>query len=301
VAVRLFGSWKAALEAAGFAGKPAAFSEQEVIAALIADADRLGRAPYVREWHRRPQQLPGVGAVIGHFGSWTDGLRAAGLRSPQEKNRWTQAATLHAARTDAARRGRPPRAGEWPRSTVSHPSAAIAGRLFGWWNKMLSEAGLGTLKGGQPTTEQLTRRGVEMTRALKAAQAELDADLPRPAYEMLARGRGWPSANAISLYFGSWPKACEAADIQRHRWADMTDDALLELLRDDAAELGRLPRKSEWARSTAQRPSSAVIVSRFGSWTSALQVAGLCPPRFAQHERSSRRLRLRAAEGSERA
>jgi hypothetical protein len=298
VAARLFGSWKAALEAAGFAGKPAAFSEQEVIAALIADADRLGRAPYVREWHRRPQQLPGVGAVIGHFGSWTDGLRAAGLRSPQEKNRWTQAATLHAVLIDAARRGRPPRADEWPRSTASHPSAAIAGRLFGSWNKMLSEAGLGTLRRGELTAEQLTRRGVEMTRALKAAQAELDAELARPAYELLARGRGWPSANAISQHFGSWPKACEAAGIQRHRWADITDDALLELLRNDAAELGRLPRKSEWAHSTAQRSSSAVIVCRFGSWTAALQAAGLRPPRFTQHpERSPRRPRVPTAEG----
>jgi hypothetical protein len=104
-AARLFGSWNAALEAAGFTAKPAAFTSNDVIAALITDAQRLGRPPYVREWRHRPNHLPGAGAVIGHFGSWTEGLRAAGLRSPQEKDRWTQAATLRAARTDGARRG----------------------------------------------------------------------------------------------------------------------------------------------------------------------------------------------------
>jgi Homing endonuclease associated repeat len=291
VAARLFGSWKVALEAAGFAAKPAAFTEEDVIAALIADAQRLGRAPYLREWHHRPHHLPGVGAVIGHFGSWTDGLRAAGLRSPQEKDRWTEAATLRAARKDAARHGRPPRAHEWPRSTASHPSAAIAGRLFGSWNKMLSAGGLATLKRGEPTAEQLTRRGAQMTKALKGAQAELGVGLARPAYQTLARDRGWPSASAISHHFGSWPKACEAAGVARHHWADITDDALLELLRDHAAEIGRLPRKSEWARSTGKRPSSAVIVHRLGSWTAALQAAGLGPPRFTQHAgRSPERL-----------
>jgi hypothetical protein len=294
VTARLFGSWQVALEAAGFAGKPAAFTKQDVIAALITDADRLGRAPYVREWHHRPQSLPGVGAVIGHFGSWTDGLRAAGLRSPQEKGRWTEAATLRAARKDAARRGRPPRAHEWPRSTANHPSAAIAGRLFGSWNKMLSAAGLATLKRGEPTAEELTRRGTKMTMALKRAQAELGVGFARPAYQTLARDRGWPSASAISHHFGSWPRACERAGVARHHWADIADDALLDLLRDHAAEIGKLPRKSEWARSTAKRPSSAVIVHRFGSWTAALQAAGLRPPRITQPTaRSPQRPRAR--------
>ena len=240
------------------------------------------RAPYAREWHYRPSQLPGVGAVIGHFGSWGDGLRAAGLRSAQEKNRWTQAATLEAVRADAARRGRSPRADDWPRSTAGHPSAAIAGRLFGSWNKMLAAAGLPTHKRGAPSAEQLTRRAEEMVRALRSAQAELGAGFARPGYETLARTRGWPSGGAISRHFGSWPTAYEAAGAARHSWGELSDEALLELLRDHAAELGRLPRKSEWARSTGRRPSSTVITQRFGSWTAALPAAGLDPPRARQ-------------------
>jgi Homing endonuclease associated repeat len=148
---------------------------------------------------------------------------------------------------------------------------------------MLSAAGLATLKRGEPTAEQLARRGAQMTTALTAARAKLGARFSRTAYQKLARDRGWPSASAISRHFGSWPTACDAAGVARHQWADITDESLQKLLRDHAAELGRLPRKSEWARSTEQRPSSAVIVHRFGSWTAALQTAGLSPPRYTRH------------------
>ena len=181
------------IEAVGFDAKPAAFTERQVIDALRADAADRGRAPYQREWLHRPAHLPGAGAVVGHFGSWTDGLHAAGLRSPQEKNRWTPAATLDAARRDAAGRGRPPRAQEWPRSTDAHPSAAIAERRFGSWNEMLIAAGLPTIKRAAPTSELLARRETQMIRALKLAAAELGAEFPRPAYQARARRRGWPS------------------------------------------------------------------------------------------------------------
>lgn len=44
-----FGSWNAALAAAGLPAKPSAYSDEQVIAALRADARRLGRTPTLDE------------------------------------------------------------------------------------------------------------------------------------------------------------------------------------------------------------------------------------------------------------
>jgi Homing endonuclease associated repeat len=295
VARRLFGSWSAALQAAGFAARPTSFSEQEIIDALRADARRRGRPPYVKEWSRRPAQLPGRGAVIAHFGSWTNGLRAAGLRSPQEKNRWTRETTILAARQDAAERGRPPRQAEWPRSTDTYPSAAIAARLFGSWNEMLLAAQLPAIPRGGATSAQRTRREREMLRALKAAARELGETFARPSYQKLAHSRGWPSQSEISRHFGSWPAACAAASVNRPRRTDVDDVELLALLRADAASRGRAPHKSEWQRAAHNRPTSGTITDRFGTWTAALQAAGLSraqpvpsPPQQSVNGRSRR-------------
>ena len=77
--VKLFGSWNRALQAARLPIKPYAYTDEEVLAALRADAERLGRAPTGEKWLYRPLDVPGVGAVQTHFGSWNAGLRAAGL------------------------------------------------------------------------------------------------------------------------------------------------------------------------------------------------------------------------------
>jgi hypothetical protein len=299
VARRLFGSWNAAVQAAGFDAKPTSFSEQEIIAALRADAKRRGRPPYVKEWSRRPPHLPGHGAVIAHFGSWTNGLRAAGLRSHQEKNRWTREATILAARQDAAQRGRPPRQAQWPRSTDTHPSAAIAARLFGSWNTMLLAADLPAIARGAPTNAQRARRERVMLRALKAAARELGETFARPSYQKLAHTRAWPSQSEISRHFGSWPAACAAAGVKRRRWTDVGDVELLALLRADAARRGRAPHRAEWERSAPNRPSSGTITRRFGTWSAALQAAGLSraqpfpsPPRQSVNGRSRRTARI---------
>jgi hypothetical protein len=259
---------------------------------------RRGRPPYFKEWSGQPAQLPGNGHVIAHFGSWTEGLRAAGLRSPQEKNRWTRETTTQAARQDAARRGRPPRQAEWPRSSDTHPSGAIAARLFGSWNEMLLAAQLPAIPRGGPTRAQRARRGREMLRALKAAARELGEAFARPSYQKLAHSRDWPSQSEISRHFGSWAAACTAASVRRPRWTDVGDAELLALLRADAVRRGRAPHRSEWQRSAQNRPSSGTITHRFGTWSTALQAAGLSraqpvlsPSRQSVNRRSRRTTR----------
>ncbi len=96
------------------------------------------------------------------------------------------------------------------------------------------------------------------------------------------------------------------------RWSD---EAVLRALRDWAAEMGGAPRRHDWSgehpkqASAAQRkwmrehpywPSSSCVAAHFGSWSSALQAAGLPARRLsfedtvAERIQTARRLR---AEG----
>jgi hypothetical protein len=78
-----FGSWSAALEAAGLQSRRIwSWSESQIVAALQAEAKRLGHAPTASEWRAPPPSergLPSGTVVARRFGSWNAALEAAGL------------------------------------------------------------------------------------------------------------------------------------------------------------------------------------------------------------------------------
>jgi hypothetical protein len=53
------------------------------------------------------------------------------------------------------------------------------------------------------------------------------------------------------------------------------DEDLLSVLRVEAHRLGEAPRREAFAVATADRPHYRTFANRFGSWTQALQAAGL--------------------------
>jgi hypothetical protein len=102
---------------------------------------------------------------------------------------------------------------------------------------------------------------------------------PRPA---LAEGSG--RTGAVSAAPGYVPVAHPGAP---GRW---TDEAILRALRDWVAEVGAAPRRQDWtgerpgSASSAQRkwmrehpywPSSSCVAAHFGTWSRALEAAGL--------------------------
>lgn len=56
------------------------WSRGRIIRALREDAARRGRAPRQEEWSRAATNHPSYATVTQRFGTWTNGLRAAGLR-----------------------------------------------------------------------------------------------------------------------------------------------------------------------------------------------------------------------------
>jgi hypothetical protein len=76
------GSWERAIEEAALARRRAsAWTTEQVIALLRADAYRRGRPPREREWRARGAERPSSHQVKRLFGSWSAALREANLET----------------------------------------------------------------------------------------------------------------------------------------------------------------------------------------------------------------------------
>jgi hypothetical protein len=105
--VRRFGSWHAALKAAGLPpNRPAApYDRERLLEALRQLADRLGRAPTKAEVDRQ-----GVACAVtyaNHFGSWTAALAEIGLQ-PKGSKLYEREELLSVLRDLAEELGHPP-------------------------------------------------------------------------------------------------------------------------------------------------------------------------------------------------
>jgi hypothetical protein len=86
--LRVFGSWNAAIKAAGFrprrrgqqkSSRPSLWNETTIAQALKAWADHHGRSPKQSEWRSRDPRRPSASTVVRVFGRWNAGIEAAGL------------------------------------------------------------------------------------------------------------------------------------------------------------------------------------------------------------------------------
>ena len=75
--MRLFGSWRSLLAAAGMAPLTRPWTQDEIIEALRRHRAAHGRLPTAREWTRRGADHPPASTVVLSFGSWSAATRAA--------------------------------------------------------------------------------------------------------------------------------------------------------------------------------------------------------------------------------
>ena len=136
---RRFGSWNAALQAAGFdRPRPPAWSDQEILARLRAWAGERGFAPSSVEWDGSPDR----DVVSRRFGGWNAALRQAGLEPRFVRRRWTDEDILDGLRRWEADHGRPPRSMDRVGFGGEYPSPALVVTRFGSWRQALIAAGL---------------------------------------------------------------------------------------------------------------------------------------------------------------
>ncbi|MEX3914329.1 hypothetical protein AB4672_21385 [Bacillus paralicheniformis] len=241
--IKHFGSFNRGLEAAGLTpGKARNYTEEELIEILQYKAKELGRTP-------KSNEIKQFQTIVKHFGSFNQGLEAAGLAFNRERsssNPYTKEELIEILQHKAKKLGRTPTQREVKQ-------AGIIQKHFGSFNKGLEAAGLPTNKKDQ-TEEELIEYLQEKAK-----------DLGRPP-----QGNEIKHTGAIINCFGSFNKGLEAAGLTPGRRKKYSKEQLIEILQQKAKELGRSPMQREIKQFGA-------IKRHFGSFNKALKTAGLTP------------------------
>jgi hypothetical protein len=138
--VRRFGSWQAALEAAGLPRNHLSvpYDREVLLETLQQLADQLGRAPTKAEMDQ--QGMACAETYANHFGSWTAALAEIGLE-PQGGKLYERDELLSILRDLAEELGRPPTQAEmWEGDGLPRPTTYRY--RFGSWSRALEAAGL---------------------------------------------------------------------------------------------------------------------------------------------------------------
>jgi hypothetical protein len=211
--VRHFGSWNAALEAAGLPtrrwGAERWWTREEAIVLLQRDAKRRGRPPTRREWDKARFTQPSANTVGNLFGSWNAALEAAGLPTREagyagrlSRRRWTREEIILLLQQDADRLGRPPLYLEWDKPSKKRPSGSTVQSRFGSWNAALEAAGLRT-RNRRHYNAKLT---VEAVRAIRVSTESLSLvarryGVSRSTVSLIRRGKTWKDVTIVPRPF----------------------------------------------------------------------------------------------------
>jgi hypothetical protein len=265
---RHFGSFGAALSAAGFTPPRISWSREEVIAAINAHLREHGELPKAGDWSKRDPdgKRPALHNIQALFGNWENAIEAAG--HPVE--RWNQESILDALRELGRQLGRRPKRSDFVPKRPGLPGYNTIAKQLGSLPAAFEAAGFANPR--EWTQE-------EVTQALLAWAAERGR---APTYNDWRRvSEEHPGVSTVEKLFGSWTEGLLAAGlpIAKRNW---NREAILAALRTWAAEHGRAPRSAEWhgADPTGRRPATFRVQREFGTWAAALRAAGsghTCP------------------------
>lgn len=114
------------------------WAPEEILGALRAYAEEFGKPPAKGDLEFPPAGYPSARTVRRHFGSFTAGIRAAGL-APREK-RWSEQAIIEAMREFERETDRWPRSSDWTVACEDWPSASTVYLRFRSWQAALDLA-----------------------------------------------------------------------------------------------------------------------------------------------------------------
>jgi hypothetical protein len=183
------------------------------------------------------------------FGSWDEALEAAGI---DKRSR-----IIDELQQLASKLGRSPKTSDMrEHSWCSHGYIADE---FGSWQAALDAAGV----------DETSR-----TELIDELQ-RLDEEVPGAPMSTDMRSDGKFSAYRYTKKFGSWDEALEAADIDKR-------SRIIDELQRLANELGRTPKRADMREHSWC--SNSYISMEMGSWSTALEAAGLATTESPEKE-----------------
>src|SRR6476661_3447706 len=138
------------------------YTDEQIVAEIVACAERLGRSPTMREFAADHETAVHPQTVIEHFGSWNKAKRAAGL---VPRRFATREELLGLLRELGERLGRVPTAKDVDANRGWMPSKSLYWHTFGSLTNALKEAGF-DVPVGEERLERAIAQGAAMARRL---------------------------------------------------------------------------------------------------------------------------------------
>lgn len=203
-----FGSWVAALEAAGLQTETLYYriTSDELCERMREFAKELGRPPLRREVDENRKKMPCSQTYIARFGSWRGSLEAAGLTMDRSNRRdMSDEELIDMLCSFAEELGRKPTVRDLE-SCAWMPCYATIANHFGTWNKALKKAGLyrRTRKPHKLTKEEKQMR--KRAQIMRQLEAFVKREGRIPAPDDLGKKSKTPCYRTCVSYLGSWQK-----------------------------------------------------------------------------------------------
>ncbi len=271
---RHFGGWLEAVEAAGYnparSRKLTRHTDFELVEDLIKVAKNLGYTPDQNSYdaHRDPGMASSV-TYARRFGSWPMALERARLK--YEERTFTKEEVIDAIVCVEQILGRAFTQKEYNElRSPDMPCTATIKAYLGDWKAAMKEAGHERLWNFARYTDD------EMIAVLQDI-AETLGHTPNVIEYEANRPEDAPHWSAtISSRFGSWENAAKAAGLPPVNHALYTDEEMLEKLKTVAERANcELSESIYIANRVKGEPSVRSLQMRFGSWSKALELAGL--------------------------
>ncbi|MGG5330679.1 homing endonuclease associated repeat-containing protein [Enterococcus sp. AZ163] len=223
------------------------FSDKQLIELVQARASELGRTPKRYEFAQES-------TVTNRFGGWRNFLASAGLEieMPREKQKaLSKEKLMELVQAQAAELGRIPQKHEFTQNKWACDQ-------FGGWQIFLYHAGLKTTK---PEAYRKSLSNEQLMEAVRAQAVELGRPPKKKEFKH--------GSQAVNRY-GSWIEFLLAAGLKPEKYIQVSNERLVELIRSEIVELGRVPKMEE-------SPYCKVAINRYGGWYNFLKAVEQMP------------------------
>jgi len=174
------------------------YTDEQILGELRACAERVGRAPTMKEFAADPETAVHPQTVIEHFGTWNAAQRSAGLVPRRFATREELVALLRALGDDL---GRTPTARDIDARRGRMPSKSLYWHTFGSLSNALREAGYDVAV-GEERLERALAQGAVLARQLGRLPRFADwAEARRADPEMLTE---WQVYRMFDARRGAW-------------------------------------------------------------------------------------------------